>query len=121
MTEKEVSRPRVLVCGGRNYRDWPRLCAVLDAIRPKPLVVIHGDAPGADQLAGLWARTNQVAVRVHPADWTELGRAAGPIRNQEMLDEEKPDLVIAFPGGHGTVDMVSRAREAGVEVRELRR
>ena len=113
------SRPRVLVCGGRNYRDWPRLCQVLDAIRPKPLVIIHGDANGADQLADKWARLSQVAVRAHPADWTDLGRAAGPIRNQEMLDEEKPDLVIAFPGGRGTADMVRRAREAGVPVREV--
>jgi len=93
--------------------------ATLDAIQPKPLVIIHGDAPGADQLADKWARLSQVAVRRHPADWTELGRAAGPIRNQEMLEEEKPDIVVAFPGGRGTADMVIRAREAGVPVREV--
>jgi hypothetical protein len=50
------------------------------------------------------------------ADWNTHGRAAGPIRNQRMLDEVKPELVVAFPGGRGTADMVRRAREAGVNV-----
>lgn len=45
------------------------------------------------------------------------GKAAGPIRNQRMLDEGKPDLVVAFPGGRGTADMVRRAKAAGVPVR----
>jgi hypothetical protein len=48
------------------------------------------------------------------ADWEKLGRSAGPIRNQAMLDEGRPDLVVAFPGHHGTADMVRRARAAGV-------
>lgn len=52
------------------------------------------------------------------ADWSKYGKAAGPMRNQKMLDEYKPDLVVALPGGRGTADMVSRARVAGVEVIE---
>jgi hypothetical protein len=60
-----------------------------------------------------------IPCSVYMADWDGLGRKAGPIRNQRMLDEGKPDLVIAFPGGRGTADMVRRAREAGVEVVEL--
>jgi hypothetical protein len=54
------------------------------------------------------------------ADWS-IGRKAGPIRNQRMLDEHKPDLVVAFPGGRGTADMVRRARKSGVEVTEIDR
>ena len=52
------------------------------------------------------------------AKWDELGRngrKAGPIRNQQMLDEGRPSLVVAFPGGRGMADMVRRARNAGVE------
>ncbi len=56
---------------------------------------------------------------VYEADWHEHGRAAGPIRNARMIAEGRPDLVIAFPGGRGTADMVSRARKAGIEVREV--
>jgi hypothetical protein len=47
------------------------------------------------------------------------GRAARPIRNQRMLDEGKPDLVVAFPGGRGTTDMIRRAERAGVPVRQV--
>jgi hypothetical protein len=54
---------------------------------------------------------------VYKAEWDKHGRAAGPIRNQQMLDDGKPDLVLAFAGGRGTDDMCRRAREAGIEVR----
>lgn len=114
-----IETMKVLVCGGRRYRDFTRAWAVLDALNPKPTLIIHGDASGADQLADKWAQLRQVAVRRYPADWTELGRAAGPIRNQEMLETEKPDLLVAFPGGPGTADMVSRAKEAGVPVQHV--
>ncbi|HVM95122.1 MAG TPA: hypothetical protein VMT89_01980, partial [Candidatus Acidoferrales bacterium] len=50
------------------------------------------------------------------ADWRRNGRAAGPIRNQQMLTEGKPDLVVAFPGGRGTRDMVNKAKAANVAV-----
>ncbi|MEM9912925.1 MAG: hypothetical protein AAF922_19365 [Pseudomonadota bacterium] len=49
-----------------------------------------------------------------------MGRAAGPIRNKEMLDEGCPDLVVAFPGGRGTANMVKQAQAAGVEVLDKR-
>jgi hypothetical protein len=50
-------------------------------------------------------------------DWKRHGPAAGPMRNQRMLDWG-PDLVVAFAGGKGTADMVRRARAAGVDVIE---
>lgn len=107
---------KVLVCGGRNYLDLKRVFEVLDGLRPKH--VIHGGASGADRCANDWAIVRGVRRSIYPADWVRLGKAAGPLRNQLMLDKEKPDLVIAFPGGRGTADMVRRAREAGVKVIE---
>ena len=50
-----------------------------------------------------------------PADWEKWDTAAGPKRNQMMLDQ-KPDIILAFPGGRGTADMIARAEQAGVEV-----
>lgn len=79
-------------------------------------VVIHGAARGADTEAAWLARGRGLAVEAFPADWRKHGRAAGPLRNQRMLDEGKPDLVIAFSGGKGTADMVRRAEAAGVKV-----
>ena len=109
---------RVLVMGGRRYCDWATLCVTMNRLHEQHGItaVIHGGASGADRLAGLWARIKEVAVQVFPADWEKHGKAAGPIRNQQMLDEGRPDLVVAFPGGRGTSDMVARAKRAGVEV-----
>jgi YspA, cpYpsA-related SLOG family len=110
---------RVLVCGGRDFSDGPKLVSTLHSLFLMPNdVIIHGNAPGADWMANAWAREHDIAVRVFPADWKKYGRAAGPIRNQQMLDEGKPHLVIAFPGGKGTADMVARAKRAGIEVLE---
>lgn len=70
--------------------------------------VIEGNARGTDRIAGFWARKNKIEnVKFNP-DWDNYGNAAGPIRNQQMIDEGNPDFAIAFPGGKGTADMLSR-------------
>lgn len=112
---------RVLVCGGRDYGNRDRVFEVLSSLDPFPTFVIEGGADGADAWAWQWAKRNLPAdcrMQVN-ADWSRYGRGAGHIRNQQMLDEGKPDVVIAFPGGKGTADMVKRARFAGVEVIEV--
>lgn len=108
---------RVLVCGGRDYDDAKHLDSVLWRHWPYDLL-IEGGARGADRLAATWARFNDVPVRTFPADWRTYGKRAGHIRNGDMLFIGKPDLVIAFPGGRGTADMVAQARAAGVRVVE---
>ena len=111
---------RVLVCGGRDFYDGALLKRTLDDIVTElDVVVIHGGARGADSLASWWASTRGFSVEIYPADWNAHGSAAGPIRNQEMIDKGKPDLVVAFPGGKGTADMVRRAKAAGVLVKEV--
>ena len=116
---------RVLVCGGRNFAkgDGPGYAQqTLTNIffeRGRPDVVMQGGAPGYDLAAKLWARAHGIEGMIFEADWQTHGRAAGPIRNQRMIDEGKPDLVVAFPGGRGTADMVSKARAAGIEVLEV--
>lgn len=117
---------RVLVCGGRDFADRPLMSRTLSRFRPDNAasdvsnhILILGGARGADRLAEEWADTWGLRKRIYPADWERHGKAAGPIRNQRMIDEGKPDLVIAFPGGRGTADMVSRAKKAGIEVLEI--
>lgn len=111
---------RVLVTGGRDYADYARVEMTLDALhRERPFtVLIHGKAPGADMLAGIWGATRlgEDHVIIFPPDWIKYGRGAGPRRNQQMLDEGKPELVVAFPGGKGTADMVRRAHRAKIPV-----
>lgn len=105
---------RVLVCGGRNYSDRNLVFAALDALAPS--AIAEGGARGADALAREWAELHGVPWQTYPAAWISHGRAAGPIRNRQMLAEFKPDLVLAFPGGVGTAHMKSIAMSAGVRV-----
>jgi len=112
---------RLIVCGGRDFSDYVRMCEVMDriaAVRPIAMV-FHGNARGADSLADRWCRERGVKVFAVPADWAKYGKAAGPKRNQAMLGQGI-DLVVAFPGGRGTEDMVKRAHKAGVLVTRAR-
>lgn len=112
---------RILICGGRDYDDTEKMYAFLDEINKSLQIdtIIEGDARGADRIAGYWARKNKIDNLKFPADWDTHGKAAGFIRNKQMLEEGNPDLVIAFPGGNGTKNMIKIAREAGVKVIEV--
>jgi len=105
---------RVLVCGGREFWDRHRVFQVLDALDPAPSQIIQGGAVGADSLAAEWASERSVPYRTFEADWETHKRKAGPIRNKQMLDEGKPDLVVAFPGARGTANMIRQAKAAGI-------
>lgn len=113
---------RVLVCGGREFTNTKLLYKIMDDLHKNFLIdsVIEGNARGADRMAGAWARANKIDNLKFRPDWNKYGMAAGPIRNQQMLDEGKPDLVVAFPGKNGTADMVARAKKAGVKVIEVK-
>jgi len=108
---------KILVCGGRDFYQRPPVFDRLDELQPTH--VITGGAPGADDSAMLWACERCVPYTIFPADWSKHGKTAGPIRNKRMLDEGKPDLVLAFPGGVGTMNMVSQALKAGVKVQHV--
>lgn len=110
---------RVLVCGGRDFYDRRKAFYALDTLESSDgiAVIIEGGASGADSLGGFWAESKKIPLLVFKADWHGLGRAAGPIRNKKMIVEGKPDLVLAFPGGAGTRNMVTQARNANIEVR----
>jgi hypothetical protein len=113
---------RVLVTGGRFYADTFTVYEALSKINIG--LLIHGGAPGADSLAADYAESKGIPQRpfdVTREEWHRLGKKAGPLRNQRMLDEGKPDLVVAFPGSRGTADMLRRAKKiAGLEVREIK-
>lgn len=112
---------RVLVCGGRDYQDSDRVDAVLNKLHREAEihVLIEGGAKGADRLASFWAADHDVSAERYEADWENQGTFAGPARNKRMLQEGRPDLVIAFPGGKGTRNMIGLARKFGVEVIEI--
>lgn len=110
---------RVLVCGDRNWTSYVAVHSIL-GIYDEGTVIIHGDCRGADKMAGEVATEYGFEVEAYPALWNKYGPAAGPIRNQQMLDEGKPDSVLVFHAdlgsSKGSRDMVKRALAAGIEV-----
>ena len=110
---------RVLVCGGRHYKDKKRLFSELESLNPKPTLIIQGGATGADKIAKSWAKSKSIEVAEINPDWDKYGKRAGPIRNQDMINKHKPDLCIAFKGGRGTADMIRRCEVNDIPVKDF--
>ena len=111
---------RIIVCGSRSFQDYSLLQAALDTYNDVSL--IEGGAAGADTMALEYALWRGWDWQEYPADWGRYGRAAGPIRNRQMLVEGKPDLVLAFfavpyEQSKGTRNMVEQAKEVGIPSR----
>ena len=121
------SRSLVIAAGGGRDLAWPkqRIAAELLARSGGRLVhlVLHGGARGADAAIDRAAQQLGWSSAVMPAQWEQHGRAAGPIRNRELLEQAVAKavahtspgslasvLVVAFPGGAGTASLVREAR-----------
>ena len=109
---------RILFCGDRNWSNYKVICEVMAELKPD--VVIEGEAQGADILSREAAEYFGIPVQRFPANWVVYGRAAGPIRNTQMLKEGKPDMVVAFHNSittsKGTLNMVNQSRKQGLKV-----
>lgn len=130
--------PKQVMNHPKRMAERKKLRETLDGLRKEfgNFVLIHGGAKGADALAAAWGDTYALRVLPFPADWSNVARPgavikidrlgrkydvlAGHVRNQRMVDEGKPDIVVAFEGGTGTADMVSRARKAGIFIMEIK-
>lgn len=85
------------------------------------LRIISGAATGADSVALDFAKDNWLSFKEYPAEWSKHGKAAGPIRNAEMLEKENVTNVMAFPGGKGTADMIKKAKDRGIPILDYRK
>ena len=116
----KIRTVRILICGSRNWSNKKRIGDYLDILidhegyLPENITIISGACKGADHHAAMEARGRGMVVIEYPANWTKYGYSAGPKRNQQMLDEGKPDWVVAFhediESSKGTRDMVARSR-----------
>lgn len=107
---------RALVYGSRTWIDRAAIQEFVDSL-PDGSVVIHGGADGADSLAGMAAAKRGLQVEVYRAKWFEYGKAAGPIRNQQMIDDGKPTVARGYRRGFhspGTDDMTRRLERADI-------
>jgi len=113
---------RVIVAGGRNFTDYEKVKSVLDEFRKNndDIEIVCGCAKGADSLGDRYAKEHNIPVKYFPADWDANGRAAGPIRNSEMLKYAGKDgYLVAFWDGksRGTKDIVSKAEKNGMAIK----
>lgn len=115
-----MSALRVLVCGSREWDDYQAVARFLAFLEPND-VVIHGAARGADMLADQVANRRRCRVEAYPADWEQHGKRAGYLRNAEMLEKGRPDLVVGFGHGKGTDMMLDLAAKAGVKTYRVER
>ena len=125
--ENQKVRSRIIVCGGRHFDDYPRLTAEINGVvqslglQMNEMEIISGHCAGTDQLGERYAEEHEVDCKVFPAEWKKYGRAAGPIRNSQMIDyaaESLMPVVVAFVSlkSKGTMDTVNKARKKGFKV-----
>jgi hypothetical protein len=123
MNGAEVADPVVLaIVGWRGMRNAKRFDVELDRWIAKhgvPDRIVTGCARGADQLARDYADRNGIAKTVKRAQWTTHGRAAGPIRNTQIVGECTHMLAFVHPSSTGTLDSIAKARSAGRPVTQV--
>ncbi len=114
---------RIIVAGGRDFNDYRYLCKCMDELIAgiaDAVEIVSGRAKGADSLGEQYATERGLRNIVFKPDWKQYGKAAGVLRNQQMLHyamEEYPILAAFWDGkSEGTRDMIDRARKAGVNV-----
>ena len=109
---------RILCCGDRHWKDYYVIHARLSVYKDKDVTIIHGNALGADRMSAQVAIELGLSIKSFQAEWARYGKAAGPIRNQRMLDEGRPDLVLAFHNdirnSKGTKDMINRTKRTSI-------
>lgn len=106
------------VVGSRGFSNYNLLKRELDNLRISK--IISGGARGADSLAEVYARKNEIEVKIFPADWNKHGRRAGYLRNKEIVEE--CDYLIAFWDGNsrGTAHSIELARAQGKLLKVVR-
>ena len=117
-----MTRVVVLICGTREGVDEQLIIRDVMELEQRfgadNLFIVQGGALGVDAQARRIAVNRKLCHAEFPANWSRYGKAAGPIRNQDMLDIARPQVVLAYPSraSIGTRHMIQIARERGIEV-----
>ncbi len=111
---------KVVISGGRNIEDYQLLVQAVKESGFTITCIVHGDATGADRLGKRYAVEYGIPQEVFPADWNKHGKAAGPIRNSEMINhvkDEQAGFISLWDGkSRGSWDCIRKAYEAGLSI-----
>lgn len=114
---------KVIIAGTRSFSDYGKLFKICDILLEKrhpDITIVCGMARGADLLGKRYAEEKGYEIVECPADWDNLGKSAGIIRNKDMGNIA--DALIAFWDykSHGTKHMIDYATQKGLMVRVIR-
>lgn len=106
---------KLAVVGSRNFNNYDLLVRCIEYVKTPfddCFEIISGGADGADKLAKKYAENWRLQYTEFPADWDKLGKSAGFVRNQQIVDA--CDVVMAFWDGKskGTQDTINKAKKA---------
>lgn len=89
---------KILICGDRNWNNFDLIFNTIKKFVDNygVITIVQGECKGADRMGKLVAQRFKIPCKGYPADWGKYGKKAGPMRNEQMLVEECPDIVIAF-------------------------
>jgi hypothetical protein len=108
---------KLAIVGSRDYTNYYQLKIIIAKTLKKwnmkisdVTLVVSGGAKGADTLASQWAKEYKKPITMFIPDWKAFGKAAGPMRNTDIVNE--CTHMIAFPStkGKGTQDSIKKAR-----------
>lgn len=112
----------LIVSGSRHITDYELFKLALADSGFSPTIIVHGNATGVDRLGKRYGEENNCEVLPFPADWTNDGKAAGPIRNSKMVKfadshTASAALLALWDGkSRGTFDCIMKAHKAGLPV-----
>lgn len=126
MADRKI-KARIIICGGRHFNDYNALESLVDSVfvekglTNNEVEIVSGHCEGADMLGEMYAKNHGIVCKVFPAEWTKCGRAAGPIRNSQMIEyasESSIPIVVAFvsPRTKGTLDTINKATKKGFSI-----
>jgi len=114
--KKEQSMFTLAIVGYREFRDYARLCAIMDQVKTPVDRIVSGGARGADTLAEKYAKEHGIEMIVHPAQWDKYGKSAGYKRNQYIVDDANAMIAFLHPQSKGTKNSVGLAQKKGIPV-----
>ena len=110
---------KIIIAGGRDFNDYDTLQSYCDSMlaNQETVEIVSGTAKGADKLGERYAKDRGHKLTLFPADWNNLGKSAGYIRNKQMA--EYADALIAFwdKRSKGTKHMIDLATKMGLKIR----
>lgn len=119
-----LNQYRVIIAGCRDFDNYELLKERCDFFlqnqKKEDVVIVSGHASGADALGERYAQERGYKLETYPADWQTHGKAAGPIRNEQMANIS--NALIAFWDGksRGTKNMIETATKRGLQVAVVR-